>query len=77
MRSHTHTHTPSASSSLSCCPVRRKYFLRATKMVASGMTAMKMYGRMMDTVKMAPVTISVSWGGGGGEEVEYWIYLDI
>lgn len=52
--------SPSASSSFSCCPVRRKYFLRMTKMMANGMAAMKMYGRMMDTVKMAPVTIRVS-----------------
>lgn len=33
---------PSASSSFSCCPVRKKYFLRAMKMTANGMAAMKM-----------------------------------
>lgn len=34
--------SPSASSSLSCCPVLRKYFRRMTKMMAKGMAAMKM-----------------------------------
>lgn len=52
--------SPSASSSLSCCPVLKKYFLMITKMMPSGMAAMKMYGRMMDTVKMEPTTINES-----------------
>lgn len=30
-------------------------------MTANGMAAIKMYGRMMDTVKMAPRTINDNW----------------
>ena len=47
-------------------PKRAGSDLRTRKRNARGMAAMKMYGRIMDTVKMAPRTISVNWGGSEG-----------